>query len=111
MMRTRGERELETALQRCRAELASLYGLDLEGVVLYGSMARGDAEEGSDMDLLVVLRNHFDYCSEVRRIVDALYPIQLETDALISAKPALAEHYNEGRLQLYRNARREGRWL
>jgi predicted nucleotidyltransferase len=33
----------------------SLFGADLVGVVLFGSVARGEQREGSDVDLLVVL--------------------------------------------------------
>ena len=71
-------------------------------------MARGDAAVGSDIDLLVLLSAPFDYFAELRRIVDVLYPIQLESEELISAKPALASDYEMGSISLYRNARREG---
>jgi hypothetical protein len=37
-----------------------------------------------------------------------LYPIQLGSDRLISAKPALQDEFERGSLQLYRNAKREG---
>ena len=72
-------------------------------------MARGQATLASDIDLLVLLNQPFDYFDELRRIVDALYPIQLESEQLISAKPARLEDYERGRIQLYRNARREGK--
>ena len=44
--------KLETYLRRLRAEL----GDDLDFVVLYGSMARGDFSLSSDFDLLIGLR-------------------------------------------------------
>ena len=68
----------------------------------------GEAAAGSDIDLLVLLTAPFDYFAELRRIVDVLYPIQLESEELISAKPALASDYEMGSISLYRNARREG---
>ncbi|MBN1868719.1 hypothetical protein JW916_15670, partial [Candidatus Sumerlaeota bacterium] len=37
-----------------------------------------------------------------------LYPVQLESDRLISAKPAPVDEFEQGRTQLYRNAKREG---
>jgi signal transduction histidine kinase len=55
-----------------------------------------------------LLNNPFDYFAELRQIVDVLYPVQLESDRLISAKPALVDEFEEGSIQLYRNARREG---
>lgn len=71
-------------------------------------MARGDADENSDIDLLILLSAPFDYFAELRQIVDLLYPIQLESERLISAKPALARDYEMGSISLYRTARREG---
>jgi hypothetical protein len=37
-----------------------------------------------------------------------LYPIQLESDHLISAKPVFQPDYERGRFQLYRTAKKEG---
>ena len=95
-------------IQRCRTILETHYGSQLKGLVLYGSMARNQAGINSDIDLLVLLNKPFDYFKELRQIIDLLYPIQLDTDRLISAKPAPADEFNNGSIQLYRNAKREG---
>lgn len=94
--------------QKCKKALASAYGKRLRGVILYGSTARKMARKDSDIDLLVLLPPPFDYFMELRKIVDALYPIQLESDRLISAKPVSIADYESGSLALYRNAAREG---
>ena len=95
-------------LQRCKRILEEHYGPSLEGLLIYGSVARGEYEIGSDIDLLVLLKEPFDYFQELRQIVELLYPVQLESEYLISAKPAAAEAFEDGELQLYRNAKREG---
>ena len=95
-------------VQRCRVALANHYGAQFKGLVLYGSVARGQADTASDIDLLVLLDEPFDYFRELRQIIDLLYPIQLDTDHLISAKPAAAAEFEAGSIQLYRNAKREG---
>lgn len=99
---------LDSLLQGCKKALAAHYGLRLRGVVLYGSVARNKAQEASDIDLLVLLDGPFDYFAELRTIVDLLYPFQMESDHLISAKPADANEFEAGLVQLYRSAKREG---
>jgi len=98
----------DEAVSRCRAVLEEHYGSRLRGLVLYGSVARREDDPESDIDLLVLLAPPFDYFQELRRIVDLLYPIQLESTHLISAKPAPVDQFERGSLQLYRNAKREG---
>jgi uncharacterized protein len=102
------EQTINSVLLKCKDALSQYYGSRLEGVILYGSIARGDAGVGSDIDLLVLLSAPFDYFAELRQIVDLLYPIQLESEQLISAKPALASDYEMGTISLYRNVQREG---
>jgi uncharacterized protein len=95
-------------LRKCRTVLQSHYGARFRGLVLYGSVARDQASQESDIDLLVLLDGPFDYFQELRTIVDLLYPMQLESKQLVSAKPAPVEEFEAGSIQLYRNAKREG---
>jgi predicted nucleotidyltransferase len=102
------EKIVSSIAQKCKESLSRYYGSRLKGVILYGSVARGEASPASDIDLLILLSPPLDYFTELRQIVDLLYPIQLESEQLISAKPALASDYEVGSISLYRNARREG---
>lgn len=95
-------------VRKCQTILEGHYGSQFKGLVLYGSVARDQASTASDIDLLVLLSKPFDYFQELRRIIDLLYPIQLDTDRLISAKPAPLDEFEDGSIQLYRNAKREG---
>ena len=96
------------AVQKCRTIIERHYGSQFRGLVLYGSVARDEAGPGSDIDLLVLLDEPFDYFRELRQIVDLLYSVQLDTDQLISALPAPVDEFEAGSIQLYRNAKREG---
>lgn len=93
---------------RCKSILEDHYGPRFKGLILYGSMAREQADAGSDIDLLVLLSRPFDYFHELRQIIEILYPVQLESERLISAKPAAEDEFERERLQLYRNAKKEG---
>ncbi|MBN1796906.1 MAG: nucleotidyltransferase domain-containing protein [Sedimentisphaerales bacterium] len=95
-------------VQKCRTALENYYGSQFKGLVLYGSVARDQADTASDIDLLVLLSKPFDYFQELRRIIDLLYPIQLDTEQLISVKPADVDEFEDGNIGLYRNAKREG---
>jgi len=95
-------------VKKCKMALESHYGAQLKGVILYGSTARNQADSMSDIDLLVLLSQPFDYFSELRQVIDVLYPIQLESEQLISARPVSLEEFERGSIQLYRNAKREG---
>lgn len=47
--------DIQKLLQELKQGLIQLYGDRLKGLYLYGSFARGDFQEGSDLDVLVVL--------------------------------------------------------
>ena len=95
-------------VKECKKTLAEYYGPRFRSLVLYGSTARRQASSISDIDLLVLLNKPFDYFVELHRIIDILYPIQLESDQLISAKPTPLDEFETGSIQLYRNAKKEG---
>jgi len=94
-----------------RNRLEAAFRDRLQGVLLYGSEARNEAREGSDLDLLILLEEPVRLGRDLKTIVDALYPVQLEIDAPIHATPVSAEAFEAGEWGLYRNARREGVFL
>jgi predicted nucleotidyltransferase len=98
----------EVLLEECRDVLGRHYGRRLAGLLLYGSTARREQDAESDIDLLVLLTGDFDYFAELRTIIALLEPLQLESERLISARPAAVEAVEEGRINLYRNALEEG---
>jgi uncharacterized protein (UPF0332 family)/predicted nucleotidyltransferase len=93
-------------VERVRAH----YGDRLAAVVLYGSRARGDAdEEGSDVDLLVVLRDDFDSSTEYDTVARLRYDLEERFGyPLLSPLVATEADYRERMLPLFMNVRREG---
>lgn len=100
--------EIRDVIQHSRERLSAHYGDRFAGLILYGSEARGDSTSESDIDLLVLLRGPYNRLNELRSIADILYPLQLETDRLLSARPVPLEDFESMRLQLYRNVNEEG---
>ena len=99
---------MNSIVKKCNLILGDHYGDKFQGLILYGSMARDQADKFSDIDLLVLLKKPFNYFEELRKIVELLYPVQLESNNLISAKPAAKGEFESGELLLYRLAKREG---
>jgi predicted nucleotidyltransferase len=97
-----------TTIEDCKKILQAHYADRFRGLLLYGSLARGQQEDTSDIDLLVLLSNPFDYFEEIRKIIEILYPVQLKSERLISAKPVSLEDFESGKFHLYRMAKREG---
>ena len=52
---------IRTILKKLKNELIQIYGERLDHIILYGSRARGDARDDSDIDILIVLKDDFNY--------------------------------------------------
>jgi len=59
--------DVRALMAEMKAGLQALYGERLKGVYLFGSYARGEADEESDVDVLVVLDDYESYGAEVDR--------------------------------------------
>jgi len=64
-------------------------------VVLFGSKARGDDDEESDIDLLVLTSQPVSW-NERKAINNALYEIQMKYDIIISTLITTVTEWNEG---------------
>ena len=95
-------------LSALRTQLQALYGERLEQVMLFGSQARGDAVEGSDIDVLIVLKGDVNVGQEITRCSEFTAELCLEYDVLISKIFMSSERFAEGASGLLQNVRSEG---
>jgi predicted nucleotidyltransferase len=85
-----------------------IYGQKLKKVILYGSYARGMANQYSDIDLLVVLSEMESAFTEIDRLNDIKFNISLEYEVHISANPVSENTYSHSTLPLFKNISKEG---
>jgi predicted nucleotidyltransferase len=76
--------------------------------VLFGSQARGDAEPGSDIDVLVVLQGVVSPCEEIARTINDVADISLAYNEVVSCVFVSEEQFERERSPLLLNVRREG---
>ena len=101
-------KKVHEILQEFKTAIKQLYGQRLKNIVLYGSWARGDATEDSDMDLLVTLEGVINPGKEIDRMIDIITDIDLKHGVLISVYPVSESDYVTLRSPLLMNVRREG---
>lgn len=102
-------RTLDETLRELEIGLREIYGDRYRGLVLYGSHARGEADEGSDVDLLLLLESSVEAGKEIRRASTLVSRLSLESDQVLSVIPVSAGDYRDSGEPYLQNARREGR--
>ena len=99
---------LNEIITELRQELTKLYGDQLKKLILYGSQARGDANEDSDIDLMIVLTHLNSPGDEIFRMGKIKNQLDLKYDQLISIFPISEEDFSDKKTPLLENIRREG---
>ncbi len=100
--------EVRCIVGEVRRRFERLYGERLVQVILFGSHARGDAEPGSDIDLLVVLEGQVSPCDEIERSSEVLEELCLRYDCVISCVFMGEQHFRQRQGPLLRSVRRDG---
>lgn len=95
-------------LEDFKKRVRKLYGNKLKNILLYGSWARGDAKEHSDIDLAVLLEGEINPGREIDRMIEIITDMQLKYNTLISVYPVSENNYRSVKSPLLINVHKEG---
>ena len=100
--------KLQRLLAELKKGLTELYGRRLKAVYLFGSYARGDYNNNSDLDVMIVLDNYTSYWNELVYSAELASNLSLEYDITISRMIMTEDQWNKGDLPILRNISVEG---
>jgi len=98
---------LAGTLSQFQRELRDLYAERFRGLLLYGSYARGEAREGSDVDLLVLLDGPVNVGREIWRMGAVSGRLSLDSGLVLAVRPMSLDEYRTKDSAFLRSVRRE----
>ena len=104
-------RDVKQVLLRYSTELSKVYGNHLKSVILYGSYARGDYNEHSDIDIMILLDMSDMEIKKYRHELSAVtYDYNMDYNLDIKPIAKSEEHFQkwESVYPFYSNIRQEG---
>jgi len=101
------KKRLNQILEEYRSDLDAVLGDDLDLVVLYGSQARGESVEGSDIDVLCIMKKPFHYGDLINRTSHSTAKISLKNDVVISRTFVTRDAYKSQKSPFLMNVHKE----
>ena len=100
--------ELSLLIQEMIAELRGIYGDILNSVVLYGSYARGEQNDDSDIDIALFVRKSDNFLNN--SMIECVAAYELKTEKVLSVIDILQSKYDcwKNTLPFYKNINKEG---
>lgn len=95
-------------LKQLKSGLARVYGEKLDALYLYGSFARGDNVDGSDLDVVVILKDFERRAAEIRRTSDLVGDLSLDYEITVSPLFMREDEWTTNKFSLLRNIKAEG---
>lgn len=102
---------VEKAIKELAQAMAGMFGNKLSEVILFGSYARNQQDEESDIDIIVLVKeDQLSLKSYSYKIVEIVADINLQYDAVLSVILQSTDEYEEYKdvLPFFMNIQREG---
>jgi predicted nucleotidyltransferase len=99
--------DIKTLMAELKEGLQALYGDRLRGLYLFGSYARREADEESDVDVLVVLDRVDNYSQEIDRTGHVVSALSLQYGVTISRVFSSEQRWLEDQTMFFLNVREE----
>ena len=103
--------ELKTLIDTYINNIRDIYGSHLCNIILYGSYARGDYNEYSDIDIMILVDlSDMDIKKYRHQLSDMTFDINIENDIDIKPMAVNDQHFNRwvGVYPFYANVKEEG---
>lgn len=103
--------ELDIILQKIAEAYRVVYGDNLVKVMMYGSYARGDYDNYSDVDIAAIVRGERQELQKaLKKIWDTSSELELEYETIVSPTVIPFDEYEQYRndVPYYRNIEKEG---
>lgn len=105
------ENQLQKALKEVKNASEQLYGEKLNRIILFGSYARGDHTDESDIDILIILNCDAGEIKKLRgKTAEMASDISLEQEVFLSVLLRDKKHFEKymNFLPFYKNIMKEG---
>ena len=99
---------VQKIIREIERELQKIYATRLKELILFGSYARGDFTEESDIDLLLLLEGLANIATERARYFPVISQLSLKFDTVISVIPYDIDEFRSTKTPFLLNVAKEG---